>query len=93
VSGFTRVRGVYDLTVSKAEHWHRYCDCGLVYSPSDPDHYWDRMLSDHLEPAGFEVLPSGSQSPHFIRLYGPGLVAGTTDNLYRAVAGRRIWVQ
>jgi hypothetical protein len=80
VSGFSRSRpGVFDLTATKADYWHRSQPCAC------PD--LDAIYLEHLEPAGFER--HDAPSPYVLRLTGPGLSERNTSALYEAVSGRR----
>jgi hypothetical protein len=90
MSGFTRGgrygdRLVYEALLSKWDRYHGHCSCGQDW------------ITAHAEPAGFEVIASGSG---WVALVGAGLTinvdetALTTDALWVAVTQRpasRTW--
>lgn len=79
MSGFNRhLPGVYDLTTTKALHWHRSregCPCATL----------DDVVEQHLEHAGFTRHPAPSAA--LARLSGPGLAEHSSTPLYEAVSG------
>jgi len=73
--------GVYGLTATKVQYWHRLRDCEGVVGNG----LW-HVLSEHLEPAGFTVV-GGACSRNYLDLRGARLEDGWTDLLYQAVSG------
>lgn len=80
VSGFVTAPGGgvrYELTRTKCAWWHRHrrggCECSRA----------EHMVVNHVIPAGFAAQCRGN----YWVVDGPGLAEGSTDALYRALAG------
>lgn len=73
MSGFV-AGGVFELTATKAESWHGRAGCCR--------NAWE-MVDHHVRPAGFVAKPG--RGGRFWRVTGPGLVDGSTDQLFAAL--------
>jgi hypothetical protein len=83
MSGFTRsprygTDVVYELTATKASHWHRSCPCGVTDTAAD-------IATTHAVPAGFTIVRNGG---NFVALRGPGIAQEKTGPLCEAISGR-----